>query len=69
MIFYGKNLNQNMKLVQEFTRLPSGEWVLSVDDLVVELVLFDFLQKGVAIRTTRLSGHEWKTRIHSWCFR
>lgn len=51
------NFVENMKLVQEFTRLPSGEWVLSVDDLVVELVLFDFLQKGVAIRTTRLSDY------------
>ena len=53
------NFVENMKLVQEFTRLPSGEWVLSVDDLVVELVLFDFLQKGVAIRTTRLSDYSF----------
>ena len=53
------NFVENLKLVQEFTKLPTGEWVLSVDDLVVELVLFDFLQKGVAIRTTRLSDYSF----------
>ncbi|MCH5307534.1 MAG: carboxypeptidase-like regulatory domain-containing protein [Prevotella sp.] len=51
------NFVEDLKLVQEFTRLPSGEWVLSVDDMVVQMVLFDFLQKGVAIRTTRLSDY------------
>ena len=48
------NFVEGLKVTQEFTQLPTGEWVLSVDDMVVELVLFDFLQKGVAIRTTRL---------------
>ena len=51
------NFVEDLKVTQEFTRLPTGEWVLSVDDMVVELVLFDFLQKGVAIRTTRLSDY------------
>ena len=53
------NFVEGLKVTQEFTRLPSGEWVLSVDDMVVELVLFDFLQKGVAIRTTRLSDYQF----------
>ena len=53
------NFVENLKLVQEFTKLPTGEWVLSVDDMVVELVLFDFIQKGVAIRTTRLSDYQF----------
>ena len=51
------NFVENMKLVQEFTQLPTGEWVLSVDDMIVEMVLFDFFQKGVAIKTTRLSDY------------
>ena len=51
------NFVENMKLVQEFTQLPTGEWVLSVDDMIVEMVLFDFMQKGVAIKTTRLSDY------------
>ena len=53
------NFVENMKLIQEFRKLPTGEWVLAVDDMVVELVLFDFLQKGVAIRTTRLSDYSF----------
>ena len=53
------NFVEDMKLIQEFTQLPTGEWVLTVDDMVVELVLFDFLQKGVAIRTTRLSDYSF----------
>ena len=53
------NFVETLKVIQEFTKLPTGEWVLSVDDMVVELVLFDFLQKGVAIRTTRLSDYQF----------
>ena len=53
------NFVENMKLIQEFSQLPTGEWVLSVDDMVVEMVLFDFLQKGVAIRTTRLTDYSF----------
>ena len=53
------NFVENMKLVQEFTQLPTGEWVLSVDDMIVEMVLFDFFQKGVAIKTTRLSDYSF----------
>ena len=51
------NFVENMKLVQEFSQLPTGEWVLSVDDMIVEMALFDFMQKGVAIKTTRLSDY------------
>ncbi|SNU04401.1 CarboxypepD_reg-like domain-containing protein [Prevotellaceae bacterium MN60] len=53
------NFVENLKLVQEFTQLPTGEWVLSVDDMIVEMVLFDFMQKGVAIKTTRLSDYSF----------
>lgn len=62
------NFVEGLKVMQEFTRLPTGEWVLSVDDMVVELVLFDFLQKGIAIRTTRLSDYQF-TEIPSKLFR
>ena len=50
---------EDLRLIQEFTKLPPGEWVLSVDDMVVQMVVFDFLQKGVAIRTTRLSDYSF----------
>ena len=55
----GVNFVENLKIIQEFRPLDTGEWVLSVDDMVVELVLFDFLQKGVAIRSTRLSDYSF----------
>ena len=53
------NFVEDLRLTQEFTKLPTGEWVLSVDDMVVQMVIFDFLQKGVAIRTTRLSDYSF----------
>ena len=51
------NFVEDLKLVQEFTKLPTGEWVLTIDDMIVQMVIYDFLQKGVAIRTTRLSDY------------
>ena len=53
------NFVESLKIIQEFSQLPSGEWVLTTDDMAVELVLFDFIQKGVAIRTTRLSDYQF----------
>lgn len=53
------NFVESLRMVQEFSPLPSGEWVLTEDDLVVELVMFEFAHKGVAIRTTRLSDYSF----------
>ena len=53
------NFVESLKIIQEFSPLPTGEWVLTTDDMVVELVLFDFIQKGVAIRTTRLGDYQF----------
>ncbi len=53
------NFVESLRIVQEFNPLPTGEWVLTVDDMIVELVLFDFLRKGVAVRTTRLSDYSF----------
>lgn len=54
------NFVDDIRIVQEFTRLADGEWVLTTDDMMVELKLFDFLQKGVVIRNTRLDGHSFE---------
>ena len=62
------NFVEGLKVIQEFSQLPTGEWVLTADDMVVELVLFDFLQKGVAIRSTRLSDYQF-TEIPAQLFR
>ena len=51
------NFVENMKVTQEFTRLPNGEWVLSVDDMFTEIVFAKFLYKFAVIRNTRLTDH------------
>ena len=53
------NFVESMSIVQGFATLPSGERVLAVDDMAVELGLFDFIQKGIVTRTTRLSNYSF----------
>ena len=47
------NWVEHMECLQEFTKLDNGEWVLSVDDMFVELKAANFLQKFIVVRTTR----------------
>jgi hypothetical protein len=47
------NWVENMQCMQEFTRLPNGEWQLTLDDLFVELTVVKFFSKFIAVRTTR----------------
>ena len=47
------NWVENMKCLQEFTQLENGEWVLTVDDMFVELMAAKFFSKFIVIRTTR----------------
>ena len=51
------NFVESMRIDQEFDQLPDGTWVLSVDDLFVELELASFLQKFIVLRTTRLTDY------------
>lgn len=51
------NFVDNMKIEQEYTKLPNGEWVLTVDDMMVELRVNDLLGKMLVTRTTRLSDY------------
>ena len=51
------NFVENMQVVQEFTQLPDGEWVLSVDDMFTELKLASFLNEFAVIRNTRLTDY------------
>ncbi len=53
----GVNFIDHMSVVQSFTTLPSGERVLAIDDMAVELELFDFMQQGIVMRTTRLDNY------------
>ena len=47
------NWVENLKCIQEFTKLDNGEWVLSVDDMIAELKVVKFFSKFIVIRTTR----------------
>ena len=51
------NFVENMKVTQEFTQLPNGEWVLSVDDMFTELKVASFLTQFAVIRNTRLTDY------------
>ncbi len=53
------NFVEGMVIVQEFTGNADGEWLLTTDDMLVELSLFDFMNKAVIIRNTRLTGHDF----------
>jgi hypothetical protein len=49
------NWVENMQCTQEFEQLDNGEWVLTVDDMMVELQLTKFLSQAIVVRTTRRS--------------
>ncbi len=51
------NFVENLRVDQEFSQLPNGEWVLSVDDMIVEMKIASFLHKLIVIRNTRLTDY------------
>lgn len=55
----GVNFVETMKFEQEFSKLHSGDWVLTTDNMVAELMLTDFLQKAIVIRTTGLTDYSF----------
>lgn len=54
------NFVENMQVTQEYQRLPDGQWVQTVDDMVTELSLFSFMQSVLVTRTTRLSDYTFE---------
>ena len=55
----GVNFVENMQILQAYTKLDNGEWVLSQDDMVAELSLLSFLTKAVVVRNTRMNGYSF----------
>ncbi len=51
------NFIENLRVIQQFSQLPTGEWVLTVDDMMVEIEILSFLQKAVVVRNTRLTDY------------
>lgn len=50
------NFVENMRVIQDFRQLPTGEQVLVKDDMLVELKAADFVQKLQVRRTTTYDG-------------
>ena len=51
------NWVENMQVVQEFSKLPDGDWVLTVDDMFTEIKLANFIRKLAVIRNTRINDY------------
>ena len=53
------NFTDNLSVLQEYTKLPNGEWVLTTDDMIVEMSVAKFLTKAIVIRTTRMTDYSF----------
>ena len=53
------NFVEGMKIEQEYMQLPNGEWVLNVDNMIVEMSLSNLLSKAVVIRNTYLHDYSF----------
>jgi len=51
------NFVENLRIEQEYQQLDNGEWVLSHDDMIVELKLAKFISRFLVARTTRLTDY------------
>ena len=51
------NFVENLKVEQEYTQLDNGEWVLTVDNMLVEMAVSKLLSKAVVIRSTYLHDY------------
>ncbi len=62
------NFVDNLQVVQEYKKLDNGEWVLSIDDMFVEMSVAKFLSKAIVIRTTRNQDYDF-TEINKKLFK
>ena len=53
------NFVENVKIMQEYTKLPDGQWVLSKDDMTTDLNLVSILRSATVTRTTCLSDYNF----------
>ena len=53
------NFVENLRIEQEYTQLPDGEWVLSSDDMTAEMTFAKFINEVLVTRTTRLSDYDF----------
>jgi hypothetical protein len=55
----GVNWIDGFQCMQEFTQQPDGQWLLTVDDMIVELMVTDFITRAIITRTTRMSDFDF----------
>lgn len=55
----GVNFVENMDIIQQFEQLPDGNWVLTEDDMIVDLFVIRDLQGVQVQRTTRYSNYSF----------
>lgn len=55
------NFIDRLRILQEYSATADGGWVLTTDDMIAEIRMFDFLQKCIVIRNTRMDGHYFGT--------
>lgn len=53
------NYVNSLKVIQGFTKLDNGEWVLNIDDMVMELSLLEQSINCIVIRNTRMTEHDF----------
>lgn len=54
------NFVESLQILQEYEQLPDGQWVLTTDDMITELQLFDFITAGAIVtRVTRYSEYDF----------
>lgn len=51
------NFVRDLQVTQEFTKLPNGEWALSIDDMMAEMRINSLFGGVLVTRTTRLSDY------------
>ena len=54
------NFVENLWIKQEYTRLSTGDWVLTTDDMIAEMAVLDVLPKALVTRVTRKDGYSFE---------
>lgn len=56
----GVNYVENLDIIQEYEQLPDGTWILTDDDMVVDLNLYSFTQGLQVRRTTKYTNYAFE---------
>lgn len=56
----GVNFVENLNIIQEYEQLPNGQWILTDDDMVVDLYFIKSLQGLQVQRTTKYTNYTFE---------